>query len=74
MQMKINDERMIKKKKSRKKKSKLRKRRRKKMIQQNDQISPQVEEKLSTIKDVAKLKTLHIFEPWIKHDELDVRK
>ncbi|CAF0945283.1 unnamed protein product [Adineta steineri] len=45
-----------------------------KTVQQNDIISTQVEEKQQTevlSKDVAKLKTLHMFETWIKRDELD---
>ncbi len=39
-----------------------------KTIQQSVVFSPQQPEK-----DVAKLKTLYMFEPWIKRDELDVR-
>jgi hypothetical protein len=52
--------------------------------QPTDLLSPQPpEEKHQSIvlsptkvlsKDAAKLKTLPIFEPWIKRDELDVRK
>ncbi|CAF1433006.1 unnamed protein product [Adineta steineri] len=45
-----------------------------KTLQQNDAISTQIEEKQQTevlSKDVAKLKTLHMFESWIKRDELD---
>jgi len=66
MQTKINDQRMMKKKKN-------------KLRQQNDRISPQSEEKSLTTNvllsnDAVKLKSLHIFEPWIKRDELDVRK
>ncbi len=49
-----------------------------KTTQQNDFVSSQSEEKSTTTKilskDVAKLKTLYMFEPWIKRDELDVRK
>jgi len=70
MQMKINEQ-----------KKNLRRRRKDKLIkikQQNDLFSPQSEEKSSTTKvlskDTVKLKTLHMFEPWIKRDELDVRK
>jgi len=48
-----------------------------KITQQNDVVSSQLDEKQQSdvlSKDVAKLKTLYMFEPWIKHDELDVRK
>jgi len=69
MQMKINEQ-----------KKNIRRRRKDKLIkikQQNDLHSPQSEEKSSTTKvlskDTVKLKTLHMFEPWIKRDELDVR-
>jgi len=107
MQMKIDDQQMIKKKtrskeksvKKRNKKSRLSTRRHQnkrnkfnankrhrnvdknkliKTTQQNDFVSSQSEEKSTTTKilskDVAKLKTLYMFEPWIKRDELDVRK
>jgi hypothetical protein len=79
--MKINDQRIKKTKKIRSKKSKGSKRRRgkkTKTTQENAQLPPQPDEKSSAMKifskDAAKLKTLHMFEPWIQRDELDVRK
>jgi hypothetical protein len=54
------------------------KKKKNKRRQQNDRLSPQSEEKSLTTKalsnDAVKLKSLQIFEPWIKRDELDVRK
>ena len=58
MQMKSNDRRMPKRNKNKSIKT----------IRQSVVFSPQQSEK-----DVAKLKTLYMFEPWIKRDELDVR-
>lgn len=70
MQMKTNDQRTTKKSGS-KRKSKRRRKKTKKLIKKSQQSS-QFEEK-SLSKDPVKLKTLHMFEPWIKRDELDVR-
>jgi hypothetical protein len=77
--MKANDQR-IKKKKKKKTRSKRRRRKKSKSTkttQENVQLPPQPDEKSSVTKtfskDVAKLKTLHMFEPWIQRDELDVR-
>ena len=96
MQLKNNDQRMLKKKKKKKSrsKSKSKGRRKKKMkskskkkkkkkkatpiIPQNDPLSPPPDEKSLVTKvlskDVAQLKSLPTLEPWIKRDELDVRK
>ena len=66
MQMKSNDRRMPKRKTKKRNKNKSIK-----TTRQSVMFSPQQSEILS--KDVAKLKTLDMFEPWIKRDELDVR-
>ena len=71
------------KKKTKTKSSKIRKRIRKlktnksvKILPQNDIELAKLEERqpLGLSKDVAKLKTLHMFETWIQRDELDVVK
>jgi hypothetical protein len=63
MQIKINEQRMMKKTRRKKKNKSIK----------TTQLSPQSDEKSSTPKDASKLKTLHMLEPWIKRDELDVR-
>ena len=82
--MKINDQRKIKKKKKRRKKkrkvSKVRRGKKGKPKSKptvNLPPSPPTDEPVSKDKvlpkEVIQLKTLPIFEPWIKRDEVDVR-
>lgn len=70
--MKVNDQRKIKKKKKKRKVSKVRRRKKNKPIE-NPPLPSQIEEQVVVTKEVPPLKTLHIFEPWIKRDEFDVR-
>ena len=71
--MKTNDQRKIKKKKR-----KVRRRKKKKTKpMENPPIPQPIEEqgltnKISS-KEIPQLKTFHMFEPWIKRDEFDVR-